>query len=220
MRAGQHFEPHYGGIKMRIIKVIAAVMTVSLLAFAVTSCKEEKSRRERHSGRSEDLQANDTKPVFDVEKYYVMIGTTEENYGYIRLRYFDGDEIYPVIWFHPSNDYDYGDVFVAPEGIEPVRAPVDDYPPNEMPPYELGSGIGLEKIGNCNDLMESKNLTVTSVDYDGMQHWSVRFKDKDENEYHYGFFNNAYFGVELTSATKGDKVTCAFNGGEIVIPLK
>lgn len=202
---------------MKVFKVLTAAMMAVVLTFAIASCKEEKSRRQR---RSEEAKTTETKPVFDVEKYYVMIGTMGEYNENIRLRYFYGEETMAVVWFHTPGDYEYGDIFVANEGIEPEHKPNEDGPYPMTYSNELSSDIELEKIGNCKDLMETKELKVTSADYDGMGHWSIHLKDKSWNEYRYGFINDAYFGVELAGAEKGERHTFAMNNGKIIIPLK
>jgi hypothetical protein len=202
---------------MKILKILSAAMMAAVLTVTATSCKEENSRRVR---RSEEAEVTETKPDFNETKYYVMIGTTGERDENIRLRYFYGDEIMAVVWYHTPGDYEYGDIFVAKEGIEPEHKPNEDGPYPMTYSNELSSDIELEKIGNCKDLMETKELKVTSADYDGMGHWSIHLKDKSWNEYRYGFINDAYFGVELAGAEKGERYTFAMNNGKIVIPLK
>ena len=202
---------------MKILKILSAAMMAAVLTVTATSCKEEKSRRVR---RSEEAEVTETKPDFNETKYYVMIGTTGERDENIRLRYFYGDEIMAVVWYHTPGDYEYGDIFVAKEGIEPEHKPNEDGPYPMTYSNELSSDIELEKIGNCKDLMETKELKVTSADYDGMGHWSIHMKDKDENEYYYGFVNDAFFGVELEGAEQGERHDFAMNKGVIIIPLK
>ena len=203
---------------MKILKILAAAMMAAVLTISATSCKEEKSRRHR---RSEETAATETRPDFNETKYYVMIGTTGERDENIRLRYFYGDEIMAVVWYHTPKDYEYGDVFVAQEGIEPEHILNEDGPyPTMTYTNELSSDIELEKIGNCRDLMEAKSLKVTSSDYDGMGHWSIKLVDKEKNEYYYGFVNDSCFGVDFTDASKGARYNCAINNGKIVIPLK
>ncbi len=201
---------------MKVFKVLTAAMMAVVLTFAIASCKEEKSRRQK---RSEETKTTETKPVFEEDKYYVMIGTMGDYKDSIRLRYFYGNDTMPVIWYHSPKDYEYGDIFVAKEGIEPEQRPDEEGPYPMTYLNELSSDIELEKIGNCKDLMETKELKVTSSEYDGLGHWSIHLKDKDRNEYRYGFVNNAYFGVELEGAEKGEKHTFAMNNGELIIPL-
>ncbi|MBR4431059.1 MAG: hypothetical protein IKS75_07165 [Clostridiales bacterium] len=202
---------------MKFFKVMGAVMMAAVLMVAAASCKEEKGRRQR---RSEKTEATETKPDLDVDKYYIMIGTMGEHNENIRLRYFYGEEIMAVVWYHTPKDYEYGDIFVAKDGIEPEHIPNEDGPYPMTYSNELSSDIELEKIGNCKDLMNTTNLIVTSADYDGMGHWSIHMKDKDENEYYYGFVNDAFFGVELAGAEQGERHVFAMNKGVIIIPLK
>ena len=196
-------------------------MMAAVLMVAAASCKEEKGRRPRRSEHSEEAESTETKPDLDVDKYYVMIGTMGEYNENIRLRYFYGEETMAVVWYHTPKDYEYGDIFVAKDEIEPEHIPNEDGPyPLLTYTNELSSDVELEKIGNCEDLMNTTNLIVTSADYDGMGHWSIHMKDKSENEYYYGFVNDAFFGVELEGAEQGERHVFAMNKGKIVIPLK
>ncbi len=211
-----------GEINMKIIRIMAAAMMAVLLTVAAISCKKEKDPSRRHSkttGSNEITEPAEAKQDFHENKYYVMVGTTGEDDDDIRLRYFDGEDIKAVVWEHDPGDYEYGDVFVSKDGAEPVREINDDPDPGYMPPYELGSDIELEKIGSCDDLMDTMDLKVKSADYDGMGHWSIMLFDGDENEYYYGFMNDACFEVDLSGAAEGEEHTCAMNDGKIVIPL-
>lgn len=202
---------------MKIIKVLTAALMAVLFSVTAASCKKEKD----HSVRSsKNTEIEETETQFDESKYYVMIGTPFENDDYIRLRYFYGDEIMAVVWKHTPKDYEYGDVFVAKEGVEPEHISNDDGPYPGTYLNVLGADVELEKIGNCEDLMDELGLKVTSADYDGYGHWSIHLVDEQENEYYYGFVNDAYFDVDLTGAEAGEIYVFAMNDGKVVVPLE
>ena len=202
---------------MKNTKVLAAVILAVLLSVTVASCKKDKD----HSVRSaKNTEIEETESRFDEDKYYVMIGTPFTDEDSIRLRYFYGDETMAVVWKHTPGDYEYGDVFVAKEGVEPEHILNEDgqYPGTYL--NVLGSDVKLEKIGNCSDLMDTVALKVTSADYGGYGQWSIHLVDKDDNEYYYGFINDAYFGINMDGAATDDVYTFAINDGSTVIPLE
>ena len=202
---------------MKIIRVLAAALLAVLFSVTLVSCKEEKSQQVRSS---KETEIEETKPGFEETKYYVMVGIPFADDKYIRLRYFDGDETMSVVWKHTHKDYEYGDVFVAKEGVEPEHIPYEDgqYPNTYL--NVLGSDVQLEKIGNCEDLMDRLGLKVTSADYDGYGCWSIHLVDEQENEYYYGFINDGYFDVDLVSAQEGEVYVFAMNDGKVVVPLE
>ena len=185
---------------MKIIRALVTVLMAAVMAITAASCMSKKA-------------------AFTESKYYVMVGTAGMYDNCVRLRYFDGDEIKSVVWYHSPADYEYGDVFVDRNGIEPTRE-ISEEDMYANKPYSLGMNVKLEKLGNCKDLMDSKKMTVTSADYDGMGHWSIHLAGDWGKEYYYGFSNDAFFGVDLTGAHSGDTYTFAMNNGNVVIPLE
>lgn len=200
---------------MKIIRVLAAAMLAVLFSVTLTSCKEEKSKSVRSS---KDTEIEETEFSLDDTKYYVMVGTAGSGNQDVRLRYFDGEDIKAVVWSHSAKDIEYGDIFVDESGTEPVRVESNDV--SISPPYRLDSKVELKKIGNCIDIMETLKLEVTSADYDGMGHWSIHLIDEEDTEYYYGFVNDAFFTVDMTSSAKGDEYIFAMNDGKLVIPLE
>ncbi len=149
-----------------------------------------------------------------------MIGTMGDNNEYARLRYFSGNSVDMVVWKRSPSEYNYGDVFIPEENVSPVNVVVNETDPaTPRSWFELQEDAGLELIGNCRDLFESKKLKVTRNEYDGMRHFSICFTDEKGSEYDYGFFDLGPFGVEISSAGEGDVYECAIRNGQIVIPL-
>ena len=114
-----------------------------------------------------------TRDRFEAEKFFVVVGTYGSE-GYTQLRYcYPADDggytADKVVWKDAPSDLSYGDVFVADGDVSvtKVQAAPND-PVNAFAYYySLDEGSKLEKAGNCNDIMEKKDLTVTSSSYDG-----------------------------------------------------
>ena len=172
--------------------------------------------------------ANDTtaeKPAFSAEKFFVVVGT----YGgstQLKYMYPDGSDGYSsdkVVLSKNYEEYSYGDILVADGELKMER--VDSAPGDPIYRmayhYTLSDESVLKKVGNCNELMEKKALTVTSTNYDGSAHWSIHLADKDGNEYYYGFsaFGSS-LGVDPTDGEAGDNYIYVFNDGKLVIPLE
>lgn len=156
--------------------------------------------------------------AFDEESFFVMVGTSG---GYTQLRYFGSNSAEKVIWEDAPEGLSYGDVFTAKGDISLVRvrsAPND--PANAMTyHFKLGEGTELTKVGNCTDLMEQKELTVTDTTYDGSSHWSIHLMDQDGNEYRYGLNTfGSYLWVDPLGDV-GEVYTYAFYKGDLVVPL-
>ena len=203
---------------MKKYRIYTAVITILIFACIFTSCMQKR----RDSGKTDPSETQVSKeiPDFDHERFYVLIGTMGENNEYARLRYFDGDDVDMVVWKCSPSEYEYGDVFIPEENVSPVNVVVNETDPAYPRSwFELQGDAGLELIGNCRDLFESKKLTVTRNEYDGMRHFSIFFKDKMKNEYSYRFFDLGPFGVEVSSAGEGDVYDCAVRNGKIIIPL-
>ena len=201
---------------MKVFRILAAVMMAALLSVTVTSCKGEKPQEADEHG---ETVVSVARHDFNESKYYVLVGSAGEYQDYIRFRYFNGDEIESVAWRITSTEYEYGDVFVAKDGTEPVQLEDPDGFTQDKPKYELSGDVKLDKIGNCRDLMETKELIVKSNDYDGGGHFSIKFVDNEANEYYYGFREDSIFDLSVSSAEEGDRYICAMNNGKIVVPL-
>lgn len=168
---------------------------------------------------SEKPGAEDTE--FNEESFFVVVGTYGQE-NYTQLRYFGENSAEKVVWADAPEGLDYGDVLVAEGEVSMTRvASSPDDPTNRMAYYyDLDEGTKLTKVGNCADIMEQRELTVTSKGYDGSSHWSVRFKDKDGNEFYYGLNTFASsLGVNVVSFEVGDVLPFAFYNGNVVIPL-
>ena len=203
---------------MKVFRILGAALMAAVLSVTVASCKAEK-HKDAYDDDPDETVISEARPDFNESKYYVLVGSAGEYQDYIRLRYFNGDEIESVAWRITSTEYEYGDVFVAKDGTEPVRLEAPDGFSQDKPKYELSGDVQLEKIGNSRDLMETKELVVKSNDYDGGGHFSIKFVDNEANEYYYGFREDSIFDLSVSSAEEGDRYICAMNNGKIVVPL-
>lgn len=204
--------------KRKILSFISA-LTLSLTSLSFTpalAVAEDKAAASTSS-------ASDSK--FDAEKFYVVVGTYENKYTQLKYVYpksnteYTGDK---VVWENAPADLSYGDVLVS-DGDEKktlVYSALDNPVYAMASYYMLDDSAVLNKVGNCADLMDSKELTVTNAMYDGSGHWSIHLSDADGKEYYYGYnFYASTLGVDLGSSNTGDKYQFAFNDGKLVVPL-
>lgn len=167
--------------------------------------------------------ASDNK--LDAEKFYVVVGTYENNYTQLKYVYPNSNAGYSadkIVWENAPADLSYGDVLVS-DGNE-KKTLVYSAPDNPVYAmasyYKLDDTAVLNKVGNCSDLMDSKELTVTSAMYDGSGHWSIHLNDADGKEYYYGYSSyGSTLGVALFGCKTGDKYQFAFNDGKLVVPM-
>ena len=163
---------------------------------------------------------------FDAEEFFVYVGTYGEGLPQFRYFYQKSDGSYTadkVIWENAPADINYGDVFVADGEISLTKV----YPAADNPVYAhachytIDEGAVLNKAGSCADLMEKKDLTVTSKTYDGSAHWSVRYKDDADTEYYYGLSVLASsLEVDPLDCEIGDVYTFALYNDYMVVPLE
>lgn len=202
--------------KRALTFITALTLGLTSLSFTAAYAAEDKTAVSASS-------ASDNK--LDAEKFYVVVGTYENKYTQLKYVYpksnteYTGDK---VVWENAPADLSYGDVLVS-EGNE-KKTLVYSAPDNPVYAmasyYKLDDSAVLNKVGNCSDLMDSKELTVTSAMYDGSGHWSIHLSDADGKEYYYGYnFYASTLGVDLGSSNKGDKYQFAFNDGKLVVPL-
>ena len=202
--------------KRALTFITALTLGLTSLSFTAAYAAEDKTAVSASS-------ASDNK--LDAEKFYVVVGTYENKYTQLKYVYpksnteYTGDK---VVWENAPADLSYGDVLVS-EGNE-KKTLVYSAPDNPVYAmasyYKLDDSAVLNKVGNCSDLMDSKELTVTNAMYDGSGHWSIHLSDADGKEYYYGYnFYASTLGVDLGSSNKGDKYQFAFNDGKLVVPL-
>ena len=196
---------------------------ITLLTAFVTAISCTTAIISEVTGAAAAVSASDTK--FDEEKFFVVVGTYGD--GITQLRY-----LYPgsggeytadkVVWEDAPSDLSYGDIFISEDEVSMTKVqPALNDPANAFVNYyTFDDGAKLEKVGNCEDLMEKKDLTVTSRTYDGSSHWSIRYKDSDDKNYYYGV---SVFASTLTvdplDCKVGDVFTYALYNGHIVVPL-
>lgn len=164
---------------------------------------------------------------FDAKEFFVYVGTYGNDelpqFRYIYPKDGGGYNADKVIWKNAPKDLCYGDIFTADTQLTLTKVkPAENDPANANVYYYTidESDELLHKVGNCLSLMEQKDLTVTSISYDGSSHWSIRYKDDADTEYYYGL---SVFGSALTvnpiDCEIGDVYTCAMYDGNIVIPI-
>lgn len=162
---------------------------------------------------------------FDAKEFFVYVGTYGDGLPQFRYLYPKSDGSYTadkVIWENAPTDIAYGDIFVANGEINLTKV----YPAANDPVYAhayhytIDENAVLNKSGNCSDIMEKKNLTVTSITYDGSAHWSIRYKDEAGTEYYYGLSVLAsVLEVDPLDYEEGDICTFALYNGNMVVPL-
>ena len=161
----------------------------------------------------------------NTEEFYVVVG--KYSGGYTQLRSFDlgSDGTYSaekIVWKNAPADLVYGDVLIAEgkvsmEVVHPAQDPV-----NAMAYYyALDDSAKLNKVGNCSELMEQKDLIVKRKDYDGSSHWSIRYTDESgEKEYYYGLSTfGSSLDVDPLSYSEGDVCTFAMLNGNVIVPV-
>ena len=233
---------------MRSVKVFISVVLIIAFALATASCGMAKdSKKNTKSQKSGAEESAFIEKLENAGEFYVFVGR-EYDKKVIRLRRFNSIEdseaawctiqrstenedlilkykgasdVEVTWWEHDPDDYNYGDIFIA-NGIEPEIREVPYYD-GTVHDLFFGTGVKLEKLGNCRDLMTLKVLEIEAAEYDGYGHWSVLLNDlAGENDYgyYYGFRNDAVFGVEISESDSGSLCLFAFVGDIPIIPVE
>ena len=163
---------------------------------------------------------------FDNEdQFFVYVGTYSGGIPQFRYLYPTSDGSYnadKVIWENAPAGLAYGDIFVADGDVPMTQVyPAKDDPANaHVYYYMLDEGAELNRAGNCPDLMEKKDMSVTSKTYDGSSHWSIRYMDAAGEEYYYGLSTFASsLGIDPLDCEVGDVYTYALYNDHMVVPL-
>lgn len=163
--------------------------------------------------------------TLDAESFFVYVGTYGGSSSQFRYLYQTSDGSYnanKVVWEGAPTDLSYGDIFTASgkASMTKVYPAADDPANSHVCYYSLDEGNELDKAGNCSDLMEKKDLTVTSKIYDGSSHWSVRYADGVGETYYYGLSSyRSSLLVDPLDCEVGDVYTYALFNDYMVIPL-
>ena len=165
--------------------------------------------------------------------FYIMTGSCKwEGRLYQQFRHFElmPDGRYHVeraLWDHTEDGFRYGDLFVPDGKVSMTRIyPEPDDPVCAEVYFDcLASDAKLHRIGSCINVMEQKKLTVTDIDYDGSQHWSISLKDENGGEYYYGLSEYGtnggnLLGINVLDSAVGYGYTFAMYQGIPVIPLE
>ncbi len=159
------------------------------------------------------------------DQFFVYVGTYSGGIPQFRYLYPTSDGSYDadkVIWENAPAGLAYGDIFVADGDVPMTQVyPAKDDPANaRVYYYMLDEGAELNRAGNCPDLMEKKDMSVTSITYDGSSHWSIRYMDAAGKEYYYGLSTFASsLGVNPLDCEVGDVYTYALYNDHMVVPL-
>lgn len=160
------------------------------------------------------------------DQFFVYVGTYSGGIPQFRYLYPTSDGSYnadKVIWEDAPTSLAYGDIFVADGDVPMTQVyPAADDPANaHVYYYTLDAGTELSKAGNCTDILEKKDLSVTSKTYDGSSHWSVRYMDGTGKEYYYGLSRYASnLLVDPLDCEVGDIYTYALYNDYMVVPLE
>jgi hypothetical protein len=163
---------------------------------------------------------------FNEEVFYVVVGTYDGEYTQLRSFSLNGDGTYSaekIVWKNAPADLVYGDVLIAEGNVSMERVSPAQDPINAMAYYyALDDSAKLNKVGNCSDLMEQKDLIVKRKDYDGSAHWSIRYTDEsDGKEYYYGLSTyGSSLDVSPLDYNVGDICTFAMLNGNVIVPVK
>ena len=206
-------------MKRFVTKLSAVALSVCMLVPTLSNSAAISYGNAADDTKSSDLLFNNE------DQFFVYVGTYKNSVPQFRYLYPTSDGSYnadKVIWENAPAGLAYGDIFVA-EGDVPMTQvyPAKDDPANaHVYYYTLDEGAELIKAGNCPDLMEKKDMSVTSKTYDGSSHWSIRYMDAAGKEYYYGLSTFASsLGLDPLDCEVGDVYTYALYNDHMVVPL-
>ena len=206
-------------MKRFVTKLSAVALSVCMLVPTLSNSAAISYGNAADDTKSSDLLFNNE------DQFFVHVGTYKNSVPQFRYLYPTSDGSYnadKVIWENAPAGLAYGDIFVA-EGDVPMTQvyPAKDDPANaHVYYYTLDEGAELIKAGNCPDLMEKKDMSVTSKTYDGSSHWSIRYMDAAGKEYYYGLSTFASsLGLDPLDCEVGDVYTYALYNDHMVVPL-
>ncbi|MDE5884377.1 MAG: dockerin type I repeat-containing protein [Oscillospiraceae bacterium] len=122
----------------------------------------------------------------------------------------------------PSN-FVYGDILLIDAGIEEQFI----YPPNRG----LGRYENVQYLGNCRDILETKELTMTSKEiqacwgeeetFDFIEHIKFNFTDENGEEYYYiCYYYNGDPEIDVNTCNVGDKILASVYKDAVILPLE
>lgn len=165
--------------------------------------------------------------VSAAENFYVVVG----KYGSGKqLRHFQKNSTtrrfsaFPkiIVWYEAPEDLEYGDILIPENNITTTADPID---PDDMfstvtRKETIDSGAKMKNIGNCTDILELKDVTISGSDYNGYSNYITRFRDEAGIVYSYSEFeedSNAEFIFAYKET--GEKFTFAFLDDLLVVPV-
>lgn len=206
-------------MKRFVTKLSAVALSVCMLVPTLSNSAAISYGNAADDTKSSDLLFNNE------DQFFVYVGTYKNSVPQFRYLYPTSDGSYnanKVIWENAPAGLAYGDIFVAEGDVHMTQVyPAKDDPANaHVYYYTLDEGAELIQAGNCPDLMEKKDMSVTSKTYDGSSHWSIRYMDAAGKEYYYGLSTFASsLGLDPLDCEVGDVYTYALYNDHMVVPL-
>ncbi|MDE5753602.1 MAG: dockerin type I repeat-containing protein [Oscillospiraceae bacterium] len=127
----------------------------------------------------------------------------------------------------PSS-FAYGDILLIDNNNEGVFSQ-DSYPPTL---YISGDIESVQWLGNCRDILETKELTMTSKEikacfyceeetFDVIEHIKFNFTDENGEEYYYiCYYYRGDPEVDLNTCNVGDKILASVYKDAVILPLE
>ncbi|MDE5768694.1 MAG: dockerin type I repeat-containing protein [Oscillospiraceae bacterium] len=130
-----------------------------------------------------------------------------------------------------TSGFQYGDIFLLDQYVECATAL---YPPN----FDFWPVSSAEYVGNCKDLFETKELTLTSKEYSYHDYGEfygqidnpvyfvtekIKFDFVDEDGKEYYFINYYCHGdpeVDVNTCNVGDKILASVYKDAVILPLE
>ncbi|MDE5755283.1 MAG: dockerin type I repeat-containing protein [Oscillospiraceae bacterium] len=117
----------------------------------------------------------------------------------------------------------YGDILLIDAGIEEQLT----YPPNRY----LGRYENVQYLGNCRDIFETKELTLTNKEikafwgeeetFDFIEHIRFDFTDEDGKKYYFiNYYYNSDPEVDVNTCNVGDKILASVYKDAVILPLE
>ncbi|MDE5884378.1 MAG: dockerin type I repeat-containing protein [Oscillospiraceae bacterium] len=159
---------------------------------------------------------NNTDPE---ENYYIRCNS-KAVYGRQWYTYLDPDSV--TITGEKTSGFSYGDILL----MDAFTIKQTSYPPTYITYAD-----SAEYIGNCKDVLETKELTLTKKDitsffdedlnFNCLDHIEFGFTDENGEEYDYTYYYyNLGAEVDVNTCNVGDKILASVYENTVVLPLE
>ncbi len=156
------------------------------------------------------------------DSYYVRCNS-KAMYGRQWHTYLDSDSV--AITGEKISGFSYGDILL----VDAFTVIQESYPPTYITYAD-----SAEYIGNCRDILETKELTLTSKEitysrayweeegtFDSIEHIKFNFTDEDGEEYYYiCYYYNGDPEVDVNICNIGDKILASVYKDVVILPLE